>query len=233
MQTGSVAFASVEEVDAAAVQAAALAFPATPPLARARVMFRFRELLEARAAQIAALISSEHGKVISDARGELTRGIEVVEFACGIPQLLKGEFSGNVGSAVDSTALRQPLGVVAGITPFNFPAMVPMWMFPVAIASGNTFMLKPSERDPGTAGLLAELLPKPCRPACSATSSRRPDRRRCAARSPGRGRSRLRRLDRDRWHVYARGCADRQRAGARRYQGYLVVTDADLVGGGR
>ncbi|HNO61756.1 MAG TPA: CoA-acylating methylmalonate-semialdehyde dehydrogenase [Plasticicumulans sp.] len=167
VQTGSVAFASVEEVDAA-VQAARAAFPAwaaTPPLARARVMFRFRELLEARAAQIAALISSEHGKVISDARGELTRGIEVVEFACGIPQLLKGEFSGNVGSAVDSTALRQPLGVVAGITPFNFPAMVPMWMFPVAIASGNTFVLKPSERDPGTAGLLAELLAEAGLPA--------------------------------------------------------------------
>ncbi|HMV39199.1 MAG TPA: CoA-acylating methylmalonate-semialdehyde dehydrogenase, partial [Plasticicumulans sp.] len=146
-------------------RAAFPAWAATPPLARARVMFRFRELLEARAAQIAALISSEHGKVISDARGELTRGIEVVEFACGIPQLLKGEFSGNVGSAVDSTALRQPLGVVAGITPFNFPAMVPMWMFPVAIASGNTFVLKPSERDPGTAGLLAELLAEAGLPA--------------------------------------------------------------------
>jgi malonate-semialdehyde dehydrogenase (acetylating)/methylmalonate-semialdehyde dehydrogenase len=148
------------EIDAA-VAAAQAAFPewaAQPPLRRARVLFRFRELLEARLDEVAALITSEHGKVLSDARGEATRGLEVVEFATGIPQLLKGEFTEQVGPAIDSWSMRQPLGVVAGITPFNFPAMVPMWMFPVAIACGNTFVLKPSERDPSAAVLLAELL---------------------------------------------------------------------------
>ncbi len=158
--TGRVALASASEV-AQAVAAARAAFPAwaaTPPLVRARVMFRFRELLERNADQIVALISAEHGKVLSDARGELTRGMEVVEFACGIPQLLKGEQSINVGTGVDSWSALAPLGVVAGITPFNFPAMVPMWMFPVAIACGNCFILKPSERDPSVANLLAELL---------------------------------------------------------------------------
>ena len=155
-----VPLAGVAEVTQA-VNSAAAAFAhwsAVPPLQRARVMFKFRDLLVANAQRIAALISSEHGKVISDARGELTRGMEVVEFAAGIPQLLKGEYSENVGKEVDSYSLRQPLGVVAGVTPFNFPAMVPLWMFPVAIACGNCFVLKPSERDPSTSLLLAELL---------------------------------------------------------------------------
>jgi len=152
--------ASAAELDAA-VKVAAAAWPAwaaTPPLTRARIMFKFKELLEANRPKLAESISREHGKVLSDAAGEVTRGIEVVEFACGIPQLLKGEFNENVGTNVDSFSLRQPLGVVAGITPFNFPAMVPMWMFPVALACGNTFILKPSERDPSTPLLLAELL---------------------------------------------------------------------------
>ncbi len=155
-----VPLATDAEVDAA-VQAAAAAFPAwcaQPPLRRARVLFRFREIFEQRLDEVAALITSEHGKVNSDARGEATRGLEVVEFATGIPQLLKGEYTEQVGAGIDSWSMRQPLGVVAGITPFNFPAMVPMWMFPVAIACGNTFVLKPSERDPSASLLLAEML---------------------------------------------------------------------------
>ena len=155
-----VPLASVEEVDAA-VGAAVQAFPgwaATTPLRRARILFKFKELLEAHADELAALITREHGKVHDDALGEVTRGIEVVEFACGIPHLLKGEFTENVGTNVDSHSMRQPLGVVAGITPFNFPVMVPMWMFPVALACGNCFILKPSERDPSPSLLLAELL---------------------------------------------------------------------------
>jgi malonate-semialdehyde dehydrogenase (acetylating)/methylmalonate-semialdehyde dehydrogenase len=155
-----VALAAPAEVDAA-VAAAAAAFPewsAQPPLRRARVLFRFREIFERRLDEIAALLTSEHGKVFSDARGEATRGLEVVEFATGIPQLLKGEFTEQVGPGIDSWAIRQPLGVVAGITPFNFPAMVPMWMFPIALACGNTFVLKPSERDPSASLLLAEML---------------------------------------------------------------------------
>jgi malonate-semialdehyde dehydrogenase (acetylating) / methylmalonate-semialdehyde dehydrogenase len=147
----------------AAVAAAQAAFPAwaaQPPLRRARVLFRFRELFEAHLDEIAAIITSEHGKVLSDAKGEATRGLEVVEFATGIPQLLKGEFSEQVGPGIDSWSMRQPLGVVAGITPFNFPAMVPMWMFPVALACGNCFILKPSERDPSASILIAELLKK-------------------------------------------------------------------------
>jgi malonate-semialdehyde dehydrogenase (acetylating)/methylmalonate-semialdehyde dehydrogenase len=155
-----VSLASRAEVDAA-VAAAAAAFPAwsqTSPLRRAHVMFRFKALVEANLDKMAAIVTSEHGKVLSDARGSCLRGLEVVEFACGIPHLLKGEFSENVGSNVDSWAVRQPLGVCAGITPFNFPAMVPMWMFPVALACGNTFVLKPSERDPSTSLFLAELL---------------------------------------------------------------------------
>lgn len=144
-----------------AVAAAKAAFPAwsaQPPLRRARVMFRFRELFEQNIDKIAEIITAEHGKIFSDAKGEATRGLEVVEFATGIPHLLKGEYSEKVGSDVDSWSLRQPLGVVAGITPFNFPAMVPMWMFPIALACGNTFVLKPSERDPSAAVLIAELL---------------------------------------------------------------------------
>ena len=155
-----VALATPAEVDAA-VAAAAAAFPewsAQPPLRRARVLFRFREIFERRLDEVAALLTSEHGKVFSDARGEATRGLEVVEFATGIPQLLKGEFTEQVGPGIDSWAVRQPLGVVAGITPFNFPAMVPMWMFPIALACGNTFVLKPSERDPSASLLLADML---------------------------------------------------------------------------
>ena len=155
-----VALAESADVDAA-VKAAAAAFPgwsATPALRRARILARFRELCEQHADEIARLLSREHGKTVSDARGELTRGIEVVEFACGAPHLLKGEFSDNVGTGVDVFSLRQPLGVAVGITPFNFPAMVPMWMFPVALACGNTFVLKPSERDPSVPLRLAELL---------------------------------------------------------------------------
>ena len=129
-----------------------------PPLQRARVMFKFKELIEKNSEEIAKLIVSEHGKVYEDAKGSLTRGLEVVEFACGIPQMLKGEFTENVGSEVDSWSIRQPLGVCAGITPFNFPAMVPMWMFPMAIACGNSFILKPSEKDPSCSFKLAELL---------------------------------------------------------------------------
>jgi len=155
-----VALASADETRAA-IQAATHALPAwaeTPPLRRARVLFKFKALLDAHIDELARIITSEHGKVLSDARGEVTRGIEVVEFACGIPHLLKGEFSDSVGGGIDSWSLRQPVGVCAGITPFNFPAMVPMWMFPIAIACGNTFILKPSEKDPSCALRLAELL---------------------------------------------------------------------------
>jgi malonate-semialdehyde dehydrogenase (acetylating)/methylmalonate-semialdehyde dehydrogenase len=145
---------------ARAVAAASDAFPAwanTAPLKRARVLFNFKALLDANQDALAAAITREHGKVLSDAKGEMTRGIEVVEFACGIPQLLKGQHSDNVGGGIDNWSLRQPVGVCTGITPFNFPAMVPLWMFPVAIACGNTFVLKPSERDPSPSLILAEL----------------------------------------------------------------------------
>jgi malonate-semialdehyde dehydrogenase (acetylating)/methylmalonate-semialdehyde dehydrogenase len=158
--TTEVALASGEETRAA-IASARTAFPGwseTPPLRRARVLFRFRDLVEQHADELAGLITREHGKVLGDARGEVTRGLEIVEFACGIPHLLKGEFSDAVGRGIDSWSLRQPVGVAAGITPFNFPAMVPMWMFPVAIACGNTFVLKPSEKDPGCPVRLAELL---------------------------------------------------------------------------
>ena len=143
----------------AAVQAAATAFPRWSEeslAARTKVMFAFREIVNARSAQLAEVISDEHGKVLSDAAGEVQRGLEVVEFACSLPTLTKGAYSDQVSGGVDSYTFRQPLGVCAGITPFNFPAMVPMWMFPVAIACGNTFVLKPSERDPSASVLLAE-----------------------------------------------------------------------------
>jgi malonate-semialdehyde dehydrogenase (acetylating) / methylmalonate-semialdehyde dehydrogenase len=159
-RTRRVALADSGEVDAA-VTAASAAFPgwaATPPLTRARVLFRFRELLDRHADEFAGIVTSEHGKVLSDAKGEVTRGMEVVEFACGIPQLLKGEYSEQVGRGIDNWSVRQPLGVVAGITPFNFPVMVPMWMFPVALACGNCFILKPSERDPSAGMRIAALL---------------------------------------------------------------------------
>jgi malonate-semialdehyde dehydrogenase (acetylating)/methylmalonate-semialdehyde dehydrogenase len=157
--TGEIPFATAADVDRA-VAAAARAFESwsrTGLNKRATILFAFRELVRQRAEDLARLIVSEHGKVLSDARGEVQRGLEVVDFACGIPQLIKGEFSENVSAGVDSYSLRQPLGVVAGITPFNFPVMVPMWMFPIAIAAGNSFILKPSERDPSPALLLAEL----------------------------------------------------------------------------
>jgi malonate-semialdehyde dehydrogenase (acetylating)/methylmalonate-semialdehyde dehydrogenase len=155
-----VALASETDVDTA-VEAARIAFPtwaATPALKRARVLFKFKEIIEQRRGELAKLIASEHGKLVSDAAGEITRGLEVVEFACGAPHLIKGEFADNVGTGVDCYSLRQPLGVAVGITPFNFPAMVPLWMFPVALACGNSFVLKPSERDPGAALLLAQWL---------------------------------------------------------------------------
>jgi malonate-semialdehyde dehydrogenase (acetylating)/methylmalonate-semialdehyde dehydrogenase len=154
-----VVLASAGDVDGA-VGAARTAFETWGDASlaqRARVMFAFRELVHRHVDELARIVSSEHGKVFDDAKGEVIRGLEVVEFACGIPQLLKGEFSDQVSSAVDAHSFRQPLGVCAGITPFNFPVMVPMWMHPVAIAAGNTFVLKPSERDPSASGLIAEL----------------------------------------------------------------------------
>ncbi|MFG1943377.1 CoA-acylating methylmalonate-semialdehyde dehydrogenase [Nonomuraea sp. NPDC048826] len=157
--SGTVALASVADVDAA-VAAAAAAFPGwrdTSLVKRAQVLFKFRELMYAHRDELAALISAEHGKVHGDALGEVARGLEVVEFACGIPHLLKGGFSEGVSTRVDSYSIRQPLGVVAGITPFNFPAMVPMWMYPIAIACGNAFILKPSEKDPSASLLMARL----------------------------------------------------------------------------
>jgi malonate-semialdehyde dehydrogenase (acetylating)/methylmalonate-semialdehyde dehydrogenase len=166
-QSGRVAFASAAEVDAA-VAAAAAAFPAwsdLPPSRRATVMFAFRELLLRDADRLAGLITAEHGKTFTDAQGELARGLEVVEFVCGIPHLLKGELTEQVSTGVDSHARRQPLGVCAGISPFNFPAMVPMWMFPVSIACGNTFVMKPSEKDPSLALELAALLTEAGLPA--------------------------------------------------------------------
>jgi malonate-semialdehyde dehydrogenase (acetylating)/methylmalonate-semialdehyde dehydrogenase len=149
--------ATVEQAIAAA-QAAYPAWRATPPIKRARIMFRFKELLEQNADHIAQLIGEEHGKIQHDALGELQRGIENVEYACGAPELLKGEHSANVGPGIDAWSEFQPLGVVAGITPFNFPAMVPLWMYPMAIVCGNCFILKPSERDPSSSLFIAQLL---------------------------------------------------------------------------
>ena len=157
--TRHVAMASKATVEDA-ISAAEAAFPAwrdTPPAKRARIMFRFKQLLEEHADEIAAAITDEHGKVFDDAMGEFGRGVEVVDYACGIPELLKGEYSRNVGPGIDSWSDFQPLGVVAGITPFNFPAMVPMWMYPMAIACGNTFVLKPSEKDPTAPMVVARL----------------------------------------------------------------------------
>ncbi len=158
-QQAEVLLGSTGDVESA-IAAAHDAFPEwsqTSVSRRAKILFAFRELVNARAGDIAELITDEHGKVLSDALGEVQRGLEVVEFACGIPSLLKGDFSDQVSTDVDTFSFREPLGVVAGITPFNFPAMVPMWMFPVAIACGNTFVLKPSERDPSASMLIAEL----------------------------------------------------------------------------
>ncbi|MBK0392592.1 CoA-acylating methylmalonate-semialdehyde dehydrogenase [Ramlibacter sp. CrO1] len=158
--TGKVALASTAEV-ARAVESARAAFPAwadLPPLRRARVMFRFLEQLNRHRDDLARAITAEHGKVFSDAQGEVTRGIEIVEFACGIPQLLKGDYTEQVSTGIDNWTMRQPLGVVAGVTPFNFPCMVPMWMYPVAIAAGNCFILKPSPLDPSASLMMARML---------------------------------------------------------------------------
>lgn len=158
--TGRVSLASSNDVNTA-VEAAQAAFPAwadTPPIRRARVMFKFLELLNVHKDALAEAITKEHGKVFTDAQGEVARGIDIVEFACGIPQLLKGDYTEQVSTGIDNWTMRQPLGVVAGITPFNFPAMVPMWMFPLAIAAGNTFILKPSPLDPSASLLMADLL---------------------------------------------------------------------------
>ena len=162
--TGEVAarvpLASTDELRkaTAAAKAALPGWAGTTPISRARVMFRFKDLCEQHIDELTELVAKEHGKILSDAKGSVQRGIEVVEFACGIPQMLKGEFSANVGTNIDAYSTRQPVGVCAGITPFNFPAMVPMWMFPVALACGNTFILKPSEKDPSCALLMAELM---------------------------------------------------------------------------
>jgi malonate-semialdehyde dehydrogenase (acetylating) / methylmalonate-semialdehyde dehydrogenase len=159
-QTGEIVLATTAEMDVA-VQTARAAFPAwanTTPLRRSRILNKFLGIIDSRAKELAAVITAEHGKVLSDALGEVQRGAEVVEFATAAPTLLKGEYTENVGTKVDSWSTRQPLGVVAGITPFNFPAMVPMWMFPTALAAGNCFILKPSERDPSASLLIAEWL---------------------------------------------------------------------------
>ena len=156
----AVPFADGADVDLA-VQAAVAAFfewRATPPLRRARILMKFRDLLEQRTGELAAVITEEHGKTLPDAAGSVQRGLEVVEFATGIPHLLKGEHSEDVGAGIDSHTVKQPLGVCAGITPFNFPIMCPLWMIPVALACGNTFVLKPSEKDPSASMLAARLL---------------------------------------------------------------------------
>jgi malonate-semialdehyde dehydrogenase (acetylating)/methylmalonate-semialdehyde dehydrogenase len=158
--SGRVRLGDAAAVDAAvrSATAASVRWSETSVLNRARVMFRFKELLDRHHDELARIITREHGKVFTDARGEVQRGLEVVEFACGAPQLLKSQFSDNIGGGIDNFSLRQPLGVVAGITPFNFPCMVPMWMFPLALVCGNTFILKPSERDPSASLLIADLL---------------------------------------------------------------------------
>ncbi len=158
-QTAEVVLATADDVDAAvaAARTGALSWGSTPLSARTRVLFAFRDLCERHGEDLARLVTSEHGKVLDDARGEVARGLEVVEFACGLAHLLKGEFSEEVSTGVDAWSVRQPLGVVAGVTPFNFPVMVPMWMYPLAIACGNSFVLKPSERDPSPSLLVAEL----------------------------------------------------------------------------
>ena len=158
-QESEVRLGTKQDLDLA-VQKAKKAFETwsnVTPIQRARIIFKYKEIIEKNSDLLAKMIVSEHGKVYEDAKGSLTRGLEVVEFACGIPQMLKGDFTENVGTNIDSWSVRQPLGVCAGITPFNFPAMVPMWMFPMAIACGNTFVLKPSEKDPSCPLKLAEL----------------------------------------------------------------------------
>ena len=158
--SAQVVLASVEEVHAAvaAASAAAPGWAEMAPLKRARILFKFKELIEKNHVALATAITREHGKVLSDAMGEVTRGLEIVEFACGAPQLMKTQFSDNIGGGIDNWQMRQPLGVTVGITPFNFPVMVPLWMAPMALATGNTFILKPSERDPSASLLMADLL---------------------------------------------------------------------------
>ena len=227
-----VLLAEADDVDLA-VQAAKRALPGWSGASlarRTRVMFAFRELVR-RADEIARLVSREHGKVVADARGEVTRGLEVVEFVCGLPQLLKGEFSDQVSTDVDLFSFRQPLGVCAGITPFNFPAMVPMWMHPVAIASGNTFVLKPSERDPSASNLIAELYRRPvCRTASSTscTATRSPSTRCSITRTSPPSRSSARRRSRA-------TCTSAQPPSGKRVQALggaknhaVVMPDADL-----
>ena len=194
------------------------AWSATPPLRRARVLMKFRDLLDRHRKDLARIVTQEHGKTLADAEGSVTRGMEVVEFATGIPHLLKGEHSDSVGTDVDSWSMRMPVGVCAGITPFNFPAMVPMWMFPIAIGCGNTFVLKPSERDPTLSLRLGRAA------AGSRTARRRVQRRarrqgggRRAARASDGARRVVRRLDADREVHLRDGRAQRQaRAGAGR-----------------
>ena len=165
--SAQLAYASIDETTAA-IDAAHAAFPAwtaTTALRRARILFKFKALLDANVNELAKAISLEHGKTIADARGEVTRGIEVVEFACGAPHLLKGDFNDNVGKGIDTHSMHQPLGVVAGITPFNFTIMVPLWMIPVALATGNTFVLKPSKKTPSASLMIADLLAQSGLPA--------------------------------------------------------------------
>ena len=223
-QSGAVDLASVEEVDrgGAVREGSVRRRGAAVSLAkRAELMFAIRELVHARKEEIARILVAEHGKVLSDAMGEVTRGLEVIEFACGIPTLLKGEFSEQASTGVDVYSIRQPVGVVAGITPFNFPAMVPMWMWAPAIACGNTFVLKPSEKDPSASIFTAELLKEAGAPGRRLQRRpRRQGRRRCAARaSRTSSRSVVRRLDPDRAVHLRDGHEARQaRAGARRRQ---------------
>ncbi|MDP1766210.1 MAG: aldehyde dehydrogenase family protein, partial [Methylotenera sp.] len=159
--------ATVQETEAAisAAQAAFPAWSAMPALRRARIMFKFKALLDENANDLAKAISLEHGKTISDAHGEVTRGIEVVEFSCGMPHLMKGDYNDQVGTGIDTYSMHQPLGVVVGITPFNFPIMVPLWMIPMALATGNTFVLKPSEKTPSASLMIADLLAEAGLPA--------------------------------------------------------------------
>ena len=215
----------------ASAQAARPAWSQTPAVRRARVLARFLTLLNEKRDTLAALITSEHGKVFSDAQGEVTRGIEIVEFACGIPQLLKGDFTDQVSTGIDNWTLRQPLGVVAGITPFNFPCMVPCWMFPIAIACGNTFVLKPSERDPSAAVFMARLLAQAGLPD-GVFNVVQGDKVAVDAliEHPRRARPELRRLDPDRAvHLSARrqhGKRVQALGGAKNHM--VVMPDADL-----
>jgi malonate-semialdehyde dehydrogenase (acetylating)/methylmalonate-semialdehyde dehydrogenase len=165
--SGSVALANASEMDSAvaAAKAALAEWSATNPQRRARVLFNFKSLVEAHADELALILSEEHGKVLADSHGDIQRGLDVIEFACGVPHLLKGEYTQGAGPGIDVYSMRQPVGVAAGITPFNFPAMIPMWMFGVAIATGCTFVLKPSEKDPGVPLRLAELMMEAGAPA--------------------------------------------------------------------